>query len=121
MNGTEEPTEFKSKPRSEMPAAEVAALTSMAAYQPGAVVSRTIINRNTGTVTLFAFDEGQRLSEHTAPYDALAHVLEGNAEITIDGKAFHPGAGEAILMPANHPHSVQAISPFKMLLIMIRS
>lgn len=121
MNSTEERNQSSSKSRSEIPAAEVSALASLTTYQPGAVVSRTLISRNTGTVTLFAFDQDQRLSEHTAPFDALAHVVEGNAEITIDGQPFKLGAGEAILMPANRPHAVQAISQFKMLLIMIRS
>ncbi|MGB6871359.1 MAG: cupin domain-containing protein [Acidobacteriaceae bacterium] len=105
----------------EIAAGEVTSLVRMVAYQPGAVVSRAIINRTTGTLTLFAFDGGQSLSEHTAPFDALAYVLDGNAEITIDGQPAQLSAGEAILMPANRPHAVQAISQFKMLLIMIRS
>lgn len=93
----------------------------MVACQPEAVVSRAIISRTAGTLTLFAFDEGQSLSEHTAPFDALAYALDGKAEITIDGQPAQLSGGEAILMPANRPHSVQAISQFKMLLIMIRS
>ncbi len=107
--------------QTEIAAGEVISLVGMVAYQPGAVVSRAIIHRNAGTVTLFAFDEGQSLSEHTAPFDALAYVLEGDAEITIDGQPSQLSTGEAILMPANRPHAVQATSPFKMLLIMIRS
>ena len=107
--------------RTEIAAGEVTSLVGIVAYQPGAVVSRAIINRTAGTLTLFAFDEGQSLSEHTAPFDALAYVLEGKAEITIDGQPAQLSAGEAILMPANRPHAVQAISQFKMLLIMIRS
>ena len=83
--------------------------------------SSKVASRTAGTLTLFAFDEGQSLSEHTAPFDALAYVLEGKAEIAIDGQAAQVSAGEGILMPANRPHAVQAISQFKMLLIMIRS
>jgi quercetin dioxygenase-like cupin family protein len=91
------------------------------AYQEGAVVSRTLLKRTAGTVTAFAFDEGQGLSEHTAPFDALAHVLEGDADITIAGTAHRLSAGEMILMPANQPHALTARTPFKMLLTMIRS
>lgn len=90
-------------------------------YQEGSVVSRTIIEKKTGTVTLFAFDEGQGLSEHTAPYDALVHLLSGEAEVTISGKAVHLKQGETVIMPANHPHALKAVKPFKMLLVMIRS
>lgn len=85
------------------------------------MVSRVLIRRDKGNVTLFAFDEGQELSEHTAPFDALVYLLEGNAEILISGKAFNLGAGDTILMPANRPHALRAISRFKMLLTMIRS
>jgi quercetin dioxygenase-like cupin family protein len=105
----------------EMPIAEVVRLIDLVNYQEGAVVSRTLVNRATGTVTLFAFDEGQGLSEHTAPFDALAHLLEGEAEISVAGKPLRAGAGEAVLMPANQPHSLKALSRFKMLLTMIRS
>ena len=105
----------------EMPIAEVARLTDLVNYQEGAVVSRTLANRPTGTVTLFAFDEGQGLSEHTAPFDALAHVLEGEAEIVVAGKPLPTKAGEAVLMPAHQPHSLKALTRFKMLLTMIRS
>ena len=90
-------------------------------YQAGAVVSRTIVNQKTGTVTLFAFDAGEALSEHTAPYDALAQALDGEAEITIAGQPFHLNAGEMIIMPANQPHAVKALKNFKMMLTMIRS
>ena len=90
-------------------------------YQDGSIVSREIINKKTGTVTLFAFDEGEGLSEHSAPFDALVIIAEGQAEITIDGKPHKLKAGELIIMPADHPHSVKAIKKFKMLLIMIRS
>jgi len=105
----------------EMPIAEVIRLTDLVNYQDGAVVSRTLITRATGTITLFAFDEGQGLSEHTAPFDAVAHVLEGQAEIVVSGKPLRTTAGEAVLMPANQPHSLKALSRFKMLLTMIRS
>ncbi len=105
----------------EMPAGEVVGLTELVNYQEGAVVSRTLVTRGTGTVTLFAFDEGQGLSEHTAPFDALAQVLEGNAEIVVSGKPLRTNAGEAVLMPAQQPHSLKALTKFKMLLTMIRS
>src|SRR5579862_204512 len=105
----------------EMPIAEVVRLIDLANYQEGAVVSRTLINRAKGTVTLFAFDEGQGLSEHTAPFDALAHLLEGEAEIAVSGKPLRTKAGEAVLMPANQPHSLKALTRFKMQLTMIRS
>lgn len=90
-------------------------------YQEGAVVSRTIVDKKTGTVTLFAFDEGQGLSEHTAPFDALVYLLDGEAEIVISGKAFRVKAGEIIIMPANEPHALRAVKKFKMVLVMIRS
>mgnify|MGYP001244691876 CR=1 FL=1 len=96
-------------------------LADMISYQSGAVVSRTIIDKNTGTVTLFAFDMGQGLSEHTAPFDALVQVVDGEVEITISGKPFHLRQGEMIIMPANQPHALKAVSNFKMLLTMIRS
>jgi len=105
----------------EMPIAEVVRLIDLVNYQEGAVVSRTLVNRTMETLTLFAFDEGQGLSEHTAPFDAVAHLLEGEAKITVSGKPLRATAGEAVLMPANQPHSLKAISRFKMLLTMIRS
>jgi len=105
----------------EIAVAEVIALIDLVNYQEGAVVSRTIVHRPNGTVTLFAFDEGQGLSEHTAPFDALAHVLEGEAEITVSGKPLPTKAGGAVLMPAQQPHALKAITRFKMLLTMIRS
>ncbi|MCR4439875.1 MAG: cupin domain-containing protein [bacterium] len=98
--------------------AELAALVQ---YQPAAIVSRAIVQAAGGSVTLFAFDEGQHLSEHTAPFDALAHVLEGAATVVISGVAYQVEAGQAILMPANKPHAVQAQQHFKMVLTMIRS
>lgn len=91
------------------------------AYQEGAVVSREIVKGKTGTVTLFAFDGGQGLSEHTSPYDALVHILEGEAEIAIAGEKFLPSGGSMILMPANEPHALHAKTRFKMILTMIRS
>src|SRR5678809_1263500 len=105
----------------EMPIGEVVRMIDLVNYQEGAVVSRTLVSRTTGTVTLFAFDEGQGLSEHTAPFDAVAHVLEGEAEITVSGKPLLTTAGEAVLMPAHQPHSLKALTRFKMLLLMIRS
>ncbi len=96
-------------------------LVDMVNYQKEAVVSKTIIDKNTGTVTLFAFDMGQGLSEHTAPFDALVQVLDGEVEIRISGKPFHLKQGEIIIMPAKEPHALKAVSNFKMLLTMIRS
>jgi quercetin dioxygenase-like cupin family protein len=101
--------------------AEPTGLVSLANYQEGAVVSRTLVSRLTGTITLFAFDEGQGLSEHTAPFDAFVHILEGEAEIVVSGKPFLTKTGEAILLPANQPHALKALTRFKMLLTMIRS
>lgn len=100
---------------------QVLNLVEMVNYQDGAVVSRQVIKEDAGNVTLFAFDQEQGLSEHTAPYDALAHILEGEAEITISGKPFHLKAGDAIIMPANEPHALKATRKFKMLLTMIRA
>jgi quercetin dioxygenase-like cupin family protein len=105
----------------EMSGATPLAPMALAAYQDGAVVSRTLLKRAGGTVTLFAFDEGQALSEHTAPFDAVAYVLEGEADITIAGSPLKVLAGEMVLMPANQPHAVNAPKRFKMLLTMIRS
>ena len=90
-------------------------------YQEGAVVSRSLLKRDGGTITLFAFDAGQGLSEHTTPFDALAHVLDGQAEITIAGVPLLVSAGEMVLMPANQPHALMARTRFKMILTMIRS
>jgi len=96
-------------------------LIDLVAYQSGSVVSRTLIDQRTGTVTLFSFDEGQGLSEHTAPFDALVCLLDGEAEISISGKPLHLREGEMVIMPANQPHALKAIKRFKMLLTMIRS
>ena len=103
------------------PKSEILHLADMATYQEGSVVSRQITKADAGNVTLFAFDKDQELSEHTAPSDALAHILDGNAEIKISGKAFNLEAGDAIIMPANEPHALKALRPFKMLLTMIRN
>ncbi|PNR96614.1 cupin domain-containing protein [Petrotoga sp. 9PWA.NaAc.5.4] len=99
----------------------VSILKDLVGYQQGNVVSRTIIDKPTGTVTLFAFTKEQGLSEHTAPYDALVHVLDGEAEIIIDGKFYNVKEGEAIIMPANHPHRLTAKNEFKMILTMIKT
>jgi quercetin dioxygenase-like cupin family protein len=90
-------------------------------YQEGSVVSRTIIDKKAGTVTLFAFDQNQSLSEHTAPYDALVYVLDGEVEVTISGKPISLKKGEATIIPANQPHSLVSKTRFKMLLTMIKS
>lgn len=90
-------------------------------YQTGAVVSRTLMDSDRGTVTLFAFDRGEGLSEHTAPFDAMVHVLEGRAEVTISGTPHVLEAGEIIVMPAGEPHSLRALERYKMMLVMIRS
>ncbi len=113
-------TAEQSQGKREMPGAEAVFLAEMVNYQAGAVVSRALIQRNAATLTLFAFDEGQGLSEHTAPFDALAHVLEGEVEITVSGKPIVTKAGHAVLMPANQPHALKALTPFKMMLTMIR-
>jgi quercetin dioxygenase-like cupin family protein len=98
-----------------------ARLVDMVSYQDGSVVSREIVQKKTGTVTLFAFDKGQGLSEHTTPFDALVYILDGEAEIVISGKAHRLKEGEMIVMPANKPHALNAGKRFKMLLAMIRS
>ncbi len=96
-------------------------LEDMIAIQPEAVVSREIVSQPAGNVTLFAFDAGQGLSEHTAPYDALVQVIAGEVEITIAGSPYQVRAGEVLLMPAHRPHALRAITTFKMLLVMIRA
>ncbi len=97
------------------------AMADLVAYQAGAVVSRVILKKGTGNVTLFAFDRGQELSEHTTPFDALVHVLDGRAEITVGGVPHALAAGDMILMPGGVPHAVKAIARFKMSLTMIRA
>lgn len=96
-------------------------LDEMAGYQAGAIVSVQVTKTETGNVTLFAFDQGQELSEHTAPFDALVHILDGEAEIRISGKPYLLKPGDAIIMPANEPHALKATRRFKMLLTMIRA
>jgi quercetin dioxygenase-like cupin family protein len=103
------------------PVAQVLNFVEMVAYQEGSIVSRQITKAETGNVTLFAFDAGQALSEHTAPFDALVHVLEGSAQVSISGQLFSVESGQAIVMPANQPHALHANAPFKMLLTMIRA
>jgi len=103
------------------PRAQILKLADLVEYQDGSVVSRIVVKGETGNVTLFAFDEGQDLSEHTVAFDALVHVLDGEVEIKISGKPFHLRIGDAIVMPANQPHAVKAVKRFKMLLTMIRA
>jgi quercetin dioxygenase-like cupin family protein len=103
------------------PKAEILNLAEMVSYQTGSVVSRQITKAEAGNVTLFAFDAGQELSEHTAPFDALVYIVDGEAEIVISGTSFQLKSGDAIVMPADEPHAVKANSQFKMLLTMIRA
>jgi quercetin dioxygenase-like cupin family protein len=110
----------ETKPKGLNPAM-VARAVELVNYQDGAVVSREIVKNPTGSVTLFAFDEGQGLSEHTAPFDALVQMVEGEAEIVISGQSHHLHGGEMILMPAGNPHALKAMQRFKMILTMIRS
>jgi len=98
-----------------------APLSELIDYQPGSIVSKQIIKKNQGTVTLFAFDQGQSLSEHTAPFDALIFVVEGVSRITVAGVAHEVRAGETIMLPVNKRHAVDAVERFKMLLIMVKS
>ncbi len=95
-------------------------LSGLVSYQRGTIVSREIINKKTGTVTVFAFDKGEGLSEHTAPFDAMVYILDGEAKIFISGKPHPVKKDEMIIMPANKPHSLKAIKRFKMLLIMVK-
>ncbi len=111
---------MKATPEGGLPAGQSVALPELVAYQEGAVVSRTLLKTSGGTVTLFAFDRGQSLSEHTAPFHAIVQVLDGEAELLIGGKSVIAGAGETVLMPADIPHAVSAIQRFKMLLTMVR-
>jgi quercetin dioxygenase-like cupin family protein len=101
--------------------AQASNLSSLINYQEGSVVSRTLIEKKTGTVTLFAFDINQGLSEHTAPYDAMVYVIDGEVEVTISGKSITLRQGEITVMPANEPHALTAKTKFKMLLTMIKS
>lgn len=96
-------------------------LSELITYQSGSVVSRQLIKKSTGNVTLFAFDKGEGLSEHTAPFDALVYILDGSAEVIISGQSHKLKAGGMIIMPANQPHALKATEKFKMMLVMIRS
>ena len=96
-------------------------LIDLVSYQDGSVVSRTLIKKKTGTVTLFAFDQGEALSEHTAPFDAMVYILDGKAEIIISGNSNILEKGNMIIMPANEPHALKAVERFKMVLTMVRS
>jgi len=96
-------------------------MNGLVSYQTGSVVSRTLIDRKIGTITLFTFDAGQGLSEHTAPFDAFVQIFDGVADVTIDGKVQRVSSGEFIIMPANIPHSLKAVEKFKMMLVMIRA
>jgi len=101
--------------------AQVARMVDLVDYQEGSVVSRTLVDKKAGTVTLFAFWEGQGLSEHTAPFDAMVYLLDGEGEVVISGKSLRLEQGEMVVMPANEPHALQAVKNFKMMLVMIRS
>lgn len=96
-------------------------LSKFVDYQKDSIVSRLIIDKESGSITFFAFDEGQMLSEHTAPYDAMVNIIEGEVEITISKKSYYLKKGDLIIMPANKPHAVKAVSKLKILLVMIRS
>ena len=112
---------MNSAPQDVIKSAEVKKLSGLLQYQDGAIVSRVLLKNKGGTVTMFAFDGGEGLSEHTAPFHALVVVTEGEAEIEISGESFRVRQGETITLPANHPHAVRAATKFKMLLIMIRA
>jgi len=107
--------------RSEIAAAEAQPLIGLVNYQDGSVVSRVMLKREKGNVTIFAFDEGQGLSEHTSPFDALVQAVEGEAEVTVAGKPIAVKTGDVVLLPAEKPHAVKASSRFKMVLTMIRA
>ncbi len=100
---------------------KVEVLKAMVEYQEGAIVSRTLMDKPKGTVTLFAFAEGEGLSEHTTPYDALVQVMDGEVEIIIGGEKFHLDEGDMIVMPADIPHALRALGRFKMLLVMVKN
>jgi quercetin dioxygenase-like cupin family protein len=100
---------------------KVVHVDELAAYQDGSIVSRQIIKTDSGNVTMFAFDKEQELSEHTAPFDALVHILDGQAQVTVSGRLYELKEGEAIILPANEPHALKATNRFKMLLTMIRA
>ena len=114
-------SESKGSGGGKLPAAQAVDVAGLVDYAEGAIVSRTLAENKAGTLTLFAFDAGQGLSEHTAPFDAVVHVLDGAAALTIGGKPVAAIAGQAVLMPANVPHALKAAERFKMLLIMLRA
>ena len=105
----------------EIPTSQVHRMIELVDYQDGSIVIRMLINKKVGSVTLFAFDKEQKLSEHTAPFDALVQILDGEAEINISGEKFILNQGDSIIMPANKPHAVKAVDKFKMILTMIKS
>ncbi len=107
--------------KSEDLSGKVALMQGLVEYQSGAVVSRTLIDKLTGTITLFAFDKGQGLSEHTTPFDALVYILDGEAEITISGRPLQVKKEEMLIMPADKPHALKALNRFKMMLVMVKS
>ncbi len=100
---------------------QISNVKDVIAYQDGSIVSKEIIKKSTGTVTIFAFDQGQGLSEHTAPFDAMVQIVDGEAEIIISGESHHLKEGETIIMPAGKPHALKALTKFKMMLVMIKS
>ena len=102
------------------PLSQALDMAGLVDYQEGSIVSRTVIDKKAGTVTAFAFAEGQGLSEHTAPFDAMVYVLDGEVEITISGSPISVKQGDMVIMPANEPHALRAVKPFKMVLTMIR-
>ena len=107
--------------KSKMPVSQVVDLAELVTYGEGAIVSRALLESEAGTVTLFAFDGDQSLSEHTAPFDALVHILDGEGEFVVGGKTHCAGVGQALLMPAHVPHAVKATRRFKMLLTMLKA
>ncbi|MGD8629067.1 MAG: cupin domain-containing protein [bacterium] len=109
------------KPGAQDIVASPSGLAALIDYQAGSIVSRMLVKKDAGTVTLFAFDRDQGLSEHTAPFDALVYIIEGEAEITISGKAMTLKTGDTVIMPANDPHALKAVEKFKMLLVMVKS
>lgn len=112
--------ESKKTPKGDDLTSQALPMAGLVEVAPGAVVSRTVVSKKAGTVTLFAFDKGQGLSTHSAPYDAMVWILEGAVKITIDGKTLRAKTGDMVIMPANRPHALQAVQPFKMALVMIK-
>lgn len=113
--------EHDKSPLADELAGQAVKLIDLVSYQDSSIVSRTIVDKATGTCTLFAFDEGQGLSEHTAPFDALVYLMDGEAEVTISGKALRLKEGDMVIMPADRPHALRAVKKFKMVLVMIKS